>query len=252
MARTYSCEAIVLKGVNFGESDRLITFLAKYKGKFTGVAKGVRKVASRRGPNLDLLNQVKAHFADGKNFDVVTEVQTIETFRAVKESLEKIGYGFYLAEVTNEFLEEGQGGRDVFDLLLQTLHLLQSEKESEKVKVFLFAFDMKLLEAVGYKPQLSACAKCSGPLNGTRTYLVPQVGGAATEECRSGSLFTKPMSNDALKLLRFLQKEDYPTIKRFSPKPSLNKEVEGLLRFYIEYLLEKDLKSAKFIEQIRG
>ena len=89
MSRSYTAEAIILKRTNFDEADKIITFLSKYKGKFTAIAKGVRKIASRRSPNLELFNKVKGHFASGRNLDVLTEVETVHTFKKIKESLEK-------------------------------------------------------------------------------------------------------------------------------------------------------------------
>ncbi len=251
MARTYSAEGIVLRRTNFGEADRLVTFLSRYKGKFTAIAKGVRKVASRRGPNLELLNHVKAHFAAGRNLDVVTEVESVETFKKIKEDLPKLGSSFHLVEMVNEFLAEGQGGRGIFDLLLKTLKLLQEEEYPQKVATILQAFDVKFLDLVGYKPRLFSCAECSEKISGKENFLSAEFGGVIDQDCFKSSLFAKPISQNAIKLLRFLQTEDWPRIKKLSVESSLNKETDQLLRFYIEYLMEKELKSAKFIDQIK-
>ena len=90
MARGYSAEGVILKKTNLGEADRLLTIFTKYKGKIRALAKGVRKITSRRSPNLELLNHVKAQFAGGKTFDVVTEVTTITTHKKIKENLFKV------------------------------------------------------------------------------------------------------------------------------------------------------------------
>ena len=251
MARTYNAEGVVLRRTNFGEADRLVTFLSKYKGKFTAIAKGIRKVASRRGPNLELLNHVKAHFAAGKNLDVVTEVVSVETFKKIKEDLPKLGSSFHLAEMANEFLADGQGGRGVFDLLLKTLKLLQEEEDPQREAIILQAFDVKFLDLMGYKPRLFSCAKCGQKIQGERYFLSAEFGGVVDQNCFKSFLFAKPISQNAIKLLRFLQTEDWPRIKKLSVENSLNKETDQLLRFYIEYLMEKELKSAKFIDQIK-
>jgi DNA repair protein RecO (recombination protein O) len=251
MARTYSAEGIVIKRINIGEADRVITFVSKYKGKFTAVAKGVRKVASRRAPNLELLNHIKAYFAVGKNLDVVTEVESLATFRNIKEDLFKLGFSFHLAEMVNEFLAEDQGGIEIFDLLLKTLGTLQVEENPNKSKILLHAFDIKFLDLVGYKPQLFSCAKCGKKIRKGQNFFAADLGGVIDLTCGKNSFLSRPISQDTVKLLRFLQKENWPKISRLSITDSLNKEIGGLLRFYIEYLMEKELKSTKFIDQIK-
>ena len=251
MTRTYAAEAVILKTTNFGEADRLITFLSKYKGKFTAIAKGVRKIASRRGPNLALLNHVKAYFAKGKNLDVVTEVETLHTFKNAKEDLKKVGSGFHIAEVTNEFLADGQGGRGVFDLLLFCLQLLDGEKNLENVSKILRTFEVKFLDLVGFKPQLRRCVRCNRIIiEAENNFLSPQLGGLLDNKCASGSLFAKPISINAIKALRFLQEEDWPKLDKFPIRGSLDQEIGRQTRYYIEYILEKELKSVKFLEKV--
>jgi DNA repair protein RecO (recombination protein O) len=251
MVRGYSVEAVVINKRNFGEADRIITFLSKYKGKFDAIAKGVRKVASRRGPNLDLLSHVKVSFATGKNLDVVIEVQTLDSFRRVKENLSKIGYGFHVTEIVNEFLAEEQGKKETFDLLLHALRGINAEADLEVIKKILRAFEMKFLNAVGYRPRLRQCAKCGGKIAETGNFISPEVGGVVDNRCASASLLIKPISPEAIKLLRFMLEEKWEKTSKLMVSPGLNSELERQLRFYIEYLLEKELKSAKFIDQIR-
>src|SRR4030067_102563 len=160
MARGYSAEGVSLKKTNLGEADRLLTIFTKYKGKTNAIAKGVRKVTSRRSPNLELLNHVKAQFAAGKTFDVITEVSTITTHRKIKESLLKVSLGFYIAEITNEFLPESQANKELFELLVATLGRLNKEEDTERIKKIDRTFEIKLLAPTDYKPQLHQRAQC--------------------------------------------------------------------------------------------
>jgi DNA repair protein RecO (recombination protein O) len=248
MSKTYSAEAIVLKRTNFGEADRIITFLARDKGKFTAIAKGVRKVASRRAPNLELLNHIKIYLASGKNLDIITEAETVDTFKKVKDNLSKVGFGFYLAEITNEFLADGQGGKRPFDLLLGSLRLLERELDEENLKKIARVFEIKFLDALGFKPQLSVCVKCSKPVEGI-VLISPDTGGLLHKSCLGSHLFVKPISMETLNVLRIFQNENWNKISKIDVGNSANKELEILSRFYLEYLLEKELKSVQFIKQ---
>ena len=250
MARGYSSEGVILKKINLGEADRLFTILTKYKGKINAIAKGVRKVASRRSPNLELLNHVKAQFAAGKTFDVITEVKALDTYKKIKEDLLKVSLGFHIAEITNEFLAEGQNNREVFELLIATLQRLNSEKNGEKIKKIVRAFEIKLLAIIGYKPQLERCVKCGSGLITTGNFFSPGAGGLLDRGCSMGTSSSRPISVNAVKILRFLQNGSWEKIDRLLVSPTDNLELEKLLKFYIEYLLEKELKSVRFVEQV--
>lgn len=247
MGRSFSAQGIVLKRTNFGEADRLVTFLSKYRGRFTAIAKGVRKITSRRSSNLELLNHVKAHFAQGKNFAIVTEAETVDSFKDIKEDLNKTSYGFHLAEITNGFLADGQGGGEVFGLLLSSLQFLKKGTDSKKV---LRAFEIKFLNALGFRPQVNKCVRCEGSLMPETNFLSPEYGGVVHQSCLMGNLFAKPISANGIRVLRFLQNEDLEKIERLSIPANLTLDLEEQLKFYLEYLLEKELKSAKFINHL--
>jgi len=251
MSRSYSVEALVINTRNIGEADKIITFLSKFRGKFDASAKGVRKIASRRGPNLDLLNHIKASFYSGKKLDVITEVQTIDSFKRAKEDLEKVGYSYHITELVKEFLEENQGGQEVFDLLLITLKELDKAQNLRKIGRLLRSFEIKLLYCVGYRPQLYHCPMCGEKIVEQGNFISPQAGGVVDSKCGATIISKRPISTDSIKILRFLQKEPLEKIKILNITLGLNSELEANLRFYIEYILEKELKSVKFIDQVR-
>ena len=251
MSRSYSAEALVINRRNIGEADKVITLLSKFRGKFDASAKGVRKVASRRGPNLDLLNHIKVSFASGRTLDVITEVQTIDSFQKAKGDLEKVGYGFHITELVKEFLEEGQGGKEVFDLLLTTLNQLNKSENSQNLGKIMRSFEIKLLSHVGYKPQVEKCVVCGDKILELGNFISPEVGGVVDNKCSATIISKKAISADAIKILRFLQNESLDKIKKLNVGSDLNSELENQLRFYIEYLLDKELKSMRFIYQVR-
>ncbi len=251
MSRSYTAEALVINRRNSGEADKVITLLSKFRGKFDANAKGVRKVASRRGPNLDLLNHIKVSFASGRTLDVITEVQTIDSFKRAKSDLEKVGYSYHVTELVKEFLEEGQGGREIFDLLLTTLKELDKVENSKIIGRVLRSFEIKFLYLVGYKPQLGNCVVCGNMIPPQGNFISPEVGGIVDGKCSANIISKKPISTNAIKILRFLQNESLEKISKLNVEAGLNTEMEDQLRFYIEYLLDKELKSVRFIDQVR-
>lgn len=242
MPRTFTTQAFVIRRSNIGEADRLLTFFSKYKGKFTAIAKGVRKVSSRRAPNLELLNLVRVQLVNGKSLDLVSEVSTIDSFPEVKQVLEKMTYSLHLLELVNNFLADGQENRELFDLLVETLSCLKTTSTGDAQK-FSRAFEMKILDHLGLRPELGKCVSCSEGLAEAVHFISPIQGGMLHRSCLREDLLARPLGPSSLKILRFLQVEPLQKIDRLILSDQLCKDLGDKTRFYLENVLEKKLKS---------
>lgn len=119
--RGYKTEGIILKRVNFGETDRLLTVFTKHDGKIKALAKGIRQVKSRKAGNLELFNQVIVYLASGRNFEIITEAALVNGFTCQKESLAWVSLAFEVSEVTDRLTAERVANRRIFDQLRHTL-----------------------------------------------------------------------------------------------------------------------------------
>lgn len=145
----YRVEGVILGRTNFAELDRILTVFSKEKGKIKVMAKGVRKITSRRGGSLDLFNWVLLSLSRGRTFGIVTEVELIDSFPTLREQLELVGQAYYLVELVDKLCPEGQANKRVFELLTGALTQVancQSFGESLIVR----NFEVNLLKALGY------------------------------------------------------------------------------------------------------
>jgi len=115
--RTRKTEGIILKRTNYGEADRILTIYSKHFGKIRAVAKGARRITSRKAGSLESFNHVVLVLAKGKNLDIISEVQTINTFRSWRKNLTKVGIAWYLCELVEKLTPEEQENKQVFSLL---------------------------------------------------------------------------------------------------------------------------------------
>lgn len=122
--RTYKTEGIILKRSNFGEADRLLTVFTKHYGKIRCRAPGIRRTISRKAPHLELFNLSTLFLVQGKNLDIVTEAQTINSFNGFRKDLPKVGIAYYLCELVDGLCPERQENREVFELLKKSLEIL--------------------------------------------------------------------------------------------------------------------------------
>ncbi len=105
--RLYRVEAIVLKRSDYGEADRLLTLFTPDLGKLRAIAKGARKPSSRKSGHVELFTHSALLIARGRHLDVVTQADTLDAFLPLRENLDRLGFAYYLAELVDQFVEEG-------------------------------------------------------------------------------------------------------------------------------------------------
>ena len=246
--RNYQTEAIIIKRVKLGEADRILTLYTPYLGKIEAVAKGVRRPRSKMAGHLELLTHSQVWLARGRNLDTVTGSQTITSFLKLKEDLWLTSCALYATELVNQFVPERVEDYALFRLLLETLEHLSGENNKE---LALRYFEIKLLDGVGYRPQLEQCVSCHKALMPVTNSFSSSSGGMLCPACASDEFFNHTLSVNALKALRFLQNSDYSTASRLKLNSALSGELENVMQGYIRYLLDREVKSAAWLDTIK-
>lgn len=251
--RIYRSEAVVLRRIDLGEADRILTLYTPQYGKLRAVAKGVRRPTSKLGGHLELFTRSQVMLARGRNLDVLTGAETTDAFRGLRgegiEALERIGVAYYLAELLDRSTEEEIENRAVWDLLLAALRALSDGLEPTLVARH---YELRLLGFLGYRPELDVCAGCGEPLRPEINAYSLDLGGVLCAECRARDPAAEPLSVNALKLLRLLAREAPAAIARLRFSPALAAEVEATLRRTIRYHVERDLESPAVLRSLRG
>lgn len=144
----YKVEGIVIKRINIGEADKLITFFTKQKGKIVCLAKGIRKIFSKRASSLELFNHVSMYIVKGKNLDVVAEVKTLHSFCCLQKKLTLLSNVYYLIELIDRLTAENQDNIQIYELLLNKLILINKTQTVQEKDII--EFQRCLLLALGF------------------------------------------------------------------------------------------------------
>jgi DNA repair protein RecO len=241
-------EAIVLRHSDYGEADRLLTLYTREQGKLRAIAKGVRKMQSRKAGHLEPFTQVTLMLAQGHDLWIVTQAEAIETFDPIRSDLTRIGYAGYAVELLDRFTyEEGQNWQ-LYKLLLETLGRLAIEDDAF---VPVHYYEMRLLDLMGFRPMLFECAVCGKAIQPEDQYFSAERGGVLCPDCGLQVNEARPVSMDALRYMRHFQRSTYTEAKRAAPAGETRDEVEVLLNYYLTYLLERNLNTPEFIRQIQ-
>ena len=217
-------------------------------GKLSAIAKGSRRPKSKLSGHLELLTHCQMMLSHGQNLDVISQSETISIFPPLRDDLWRTSLGLYAAELVDQLTEEHIGNYPAFKLLLDTLHRLNDGGNGE---LALRYFELNLLTHLGYKPELQECVLCKTELQPGENYFSAGAGGAVCPACRAKAPLPRPISLNALKTLRYWQAHDYEKACKVKVSAALMQELELLLRHYIRYILERDLKSTAWLDRLK-
>lgn len=242
----YKAEAIVLRSQKLNEADNLITLFSREHGKLRVVAKGVRKPASRKRAGVQLFTHGDFLLYHGRSLDHITQCESRTSFHRLVGNLDLFAYATYFVELVDGLLAENQPQEEVYLLLLTCLHLL----EVSDPELLTRAFEIRLINLLGYQPQLGECVQCGQSLPFGEVRFSAALGGILCPSCRGQDQFASRCSLGALAALQQLQRLDLRRLTVLKLNQDIRRELDKMLRVFLGYRLEKKVKSWEFLQQV--
>lgn len=215
--KAFKTEGVILKRRNFGEADRVLTIFSSNLGKISIVAKGVRRITSRRSGNVELLNRVTIFLHQTKGMPVLTEASSIDTFAKIKAELRLSTVAFHIIELVDKLTAENQESRLLYENLIQVLKKIEKNPR----QIFIRAFEAKILSLLGFA---------------------------------SFDSFNDRFDVDekTMKLLNSLEIMSWNQIEKLEINEKQALELEQVLRYHLERVIEGSLKSRQFLKIIQN
>lgn len=250
-SRTLRTPAIVLRQTEFAEADRVLTLYTRALGKLRAVAKGVRRITSRKAGHLEQFQTTDVLLARGRDLYVVTQAEVLNAHRAIREDLQRMSYASYCMELLDQFtVEDDEAHPALYDLAAQALTWLD---ESHNLGVTTRYYELRLLDLVGYRPELEVCV-VSGQVVQPEDQFFSVVDGGVVRPgmvAAGGNAGMIPLSLAALKVLRYLQRSAYAAVAGLTLSAPVASEVETIMQRYLGAILERQPRSMAFIRQVR-
>lgn len=269
---TYTVHAVNVGSFALGETDKVLTMFSAERGIIRAVAKGARKPGSKIAGRADVLNVNKLLLATGRTFEIITQAENVETFPNVRKDLSRLSYCLYYAELTNHFgLGLADESASYFDFLCDSLRA-QGKGDADAGALCL-VFELKLLQWLGYQPELDCCVVCRDVLTEYRIAMFHyESGGIVCERCsadeqrtkvaegyskikQTASLFKESVHITPLvwKRLILAASDTIPNGQNGSNSPAIVRATEAARRVtqtYIEYRAGKNMKSLELIGKL--
>jgi DNA repair protein RecO (recombination protein O) len=233
---------VVLRDLRLGESDRIVNIVTLGHGKVRAVVKGVRKTKSRFGSRLEPLSHVSLLMYEGRELDVVTQAETLDHFRTVREDLSRMTSAMAMLEAVDQVSQEREANPRLYQMLVGALRALAAREAPLLVPAFFW----KLLSLEGAHPVLEHCASCGRAAAGGTDLVAFDLaeGGALCRSCRRGTA----VSPAALDLVHRILSGDLARVLDEDAGP-VTREVGQLAVRSLEHHLERRLRSVRLFDR---
>ena len=150
MKKNFSSEGIVLARKPYGEADKIVSIYSKHFGRLSFMAKGVRRPTSRKRASLEIFTHVSFLAHSGRNLDLIIETQTLDSYRAIRKSLKRVSLAYFFCEVVGRITRDGEKNLELYNLLLNYLETLKTEKGLRSLRL---KFIYEVLTLLGFWPK---------------------------------------------------------------------------------------------------
>jgi DNA repair protein RecO (recombination protein O) len=156
MPGLYRDEGVVLRAIKLGEADRIVTVFMQGHGKVRAVAKGIRKTTSKFGARLEPTSRVALQCYKGRDLDIVTQAETLESNRALREEYALLTHAVPMLEAVDQVAQDREPNPALYRMLTGALRALVDTRSPLVTPAFFW----KLLSLEGFHPMLDDCARC--------------------------------------------------------------------------------------------
>lgn len=237
----YTDVGFVLKKTSLITADSILTLFLKERGKVSVVAKGIKKITSRKSGNLEILSECKFSFAKGRGLDIITEVKPIEQITNLDDP-QKLFAFFYISEIIDKMIYDTEENNDIYTLLENVLRDIKNNNISS-IKNILTYFSTLMLYFSGEFPDMYICSICKREIteDDKKFYFKSTIN---HNKCSSNGI---PIGNSEIKILKFISKKNLEKYNKLNINSFLEKSLYSLTLQMIEDTINSTIKSKRYI-----
>jgi DNA repair protein RecO (recombination protein O) len=247
---TYTDEGIVLRRIDYGETDRILTVLTREHGKIGVIARGVRRSQSRLASRTDLFVRSRMQLAKGRGeLDVLTQAEPVAAPPAASDA-RRAACAALCAELTDRVLESHHADGDIYSLVAAALSACAEPSRDPRAAVVWFA--RRMMDRLGYAPQLHECASCERVLPEAPAHFSATAGGLLCTDCAANDPAAILCSVRVIKVLRTAAAADAELWERLRIDGPTLATLELIVERELEHHLDRRLRSFEVLRAIES
>ncbi len=253
----FGTDAILLRKIEYGDHDFIISFLTRSQGKISVIAKNAKKSIKRFSGALDLfsVNYIQCTFPKKKKdgLTILSHTDLENGFANIRYDVFKTAYASYWTELLHFWLEENRQQEDLYHLLLFSLDTLNKGVLSKEV-LSLF-FQIRFMTISGFFPNIENCDHCKTRLDNIeqkKVWFDFAEGRIICQNCiKKRSKYGLTISKGTLKQINWISTSDTSRADRIKFSGIAIKEGEMLVEAFIPFYVGRELKSLQFLNRLR-
>ncbi|MCX7923509.1 MAG: DNA repair protein RecO [Clostridia bacterium] len=240
-------KGLVIKEVNTGEADKIITIFSRKHGKISGSAKNSRKTRNRLSAGTQLLCYSDFVLFKGKDIYSISSCDVIEPFYEIRNDIIKLTYAAHMLDLINDIVQEEQPATKMLQLFLNTLHVLAKTDKSPELITRIF--ELKLISILGYAPQVGSCTVCGGEEFSNVSFSFKKCG-FICGCCIEHDKYSMKILTGTAKAINYIVYAKMDELFNFNLSNEVLNELGRVTRRYLRDRLEKDYTKLDYLKSL--
>ncbi|OGX18211.1 MAG: DNA repair protein RecO [Omnitrophica WOR_2 bacterium RBG_13_44_8b] len=244
----HKTEAIVLNRRDFRETSTIADFFTRDFGKISGLLKGIRGDPAKFASNLEIFSHNEIIFYRKRNssLHLVSQADKRNNFDNIRHDIARTGLGCFMMELLGAIMPQEDKNEDIFDLTMNCLRELEVTRNYDKIMTI---FKIKILHLCGFKPHLDSCVTCGGRILGLSKFSL-MLGGLLCPKCYPKDNAARSIFRGTVASILHIEKNDFRNNLNLGLNPQIKKELELILNAFLNFHLERELKSQKVLNKL--
>ena len=242
-------KGLIIREVNTGEADKIVTIFSRSKGRISAHAKGARRPRSKLVAGTQFLSYCDYLLFCGREMYSINSCEVVEPFYEIRNDMIRLTYAVHFVDIINDVIQENQPSTRVLQLLLYSLHMLsKTDKEPELIARI---FELRFLSIMGFAPFVRGCIICGREDFTGVSFSFRKCGFICNNEvCVTNDAFALELSQGAVKAIQHIVYSKADELFSFNLSAQVLDELGRVTKRYLRERLEKDYTKLNFLKEI--
>jgi DNA repair protein RecO (recombination protein O) len=244
----HKTEAIVLRRTDFRETSLIVNFYTRDFGKISGILKGIRLQPQKFTSTVELssYNDIVFYKKSGAAIYLVSACDLKDKFFNIRNNMAKAAISAFMMELISIVMQPEDRNEEIFNLAINALKELETTQRPDKIATI---FKIKMLALSGFKPHFDSCVYCSDRIMGQSKFSL-SMGGLLCPKCYFKDLSARSIFRGTIASILHIERNDFKTNLNLGLNPQIKKELDIILNAFLNFHLERELKSQKVINKL--